>query len=96
MSFPIEVAQARSRSGLAETTRPQSLRVPRGIRDRPACARAVERGGPYAIVQALTSGTPAALLHPPPFRAVRRFLQGYRGSLSRIQFLIVSWSAALR
>ncbi len=50
MSFPIEVAHARA--GLAESTRPHLYAFLRRIRERPAYARAVERGGPYAIVQA--------------------------------------------
>jgi glutathione S-transferase len=50
MSFPIEFAQARA--GLAESTRPHLHAYPRRIRERPAYARAVDRGGPYTIVQA--------------------------------------------
>jgi glutathione S-transferase len=50
MSFPIEVAHARA--GLTESTRPQLHGYLRRIRERPAYARAVERGGPYAVVQA--------------------------------------------
>jgi glutathione S-transferase len=50
MSFPIEVAQARA--GLAESTRPHLHAYLRRIRERPAYARAVDRGGPYTIVQA--------------------------------------------
>jgi glutathione S-transferase len=50
MSFPIEVAQARA--GLTEKTRPHLHAYLRRIRERPAYARALERGGPYSIVQA--------------------------------------------
>jgi glutathione S-transferase len=50
MSFPIEAAQARA--GLTESSRPHLHAYLRRIRDRPAYARAVERGGPFAIVQA--------------------------------------------
>jgi glutathione S-transferase len=50
MSFPIEVAQARA--GLTEGTRPHLYAYLQRIRERPAYARALLRGGPYAIVQA--------------------------------------------
>ena len=50
MSFPVEAAA--SRAGLTQATRPHLFDYLTRIHARPAYQRALERGGPYEIVQA--------------------------------------------
>ena len=48
MSFPLEAAAARARAGSRD--RPKLMDLLKRIHARPAYRRALERGGPYAIV----------------------------------------------
>ena len=50
MSFPLEAAQ--SRAGLTQATRPHLFAFLARIHARPAYQRALEKGGPYDLVQA--------------------------------------------
>ena len=48
MSFPLEAAQKR---GVLDTSRPRLLRWLETIRARPAYRRALEKGGPYSLLE---------------------------------------------